>query len=184
MAPVDRGSGFRQGPPVAVANRWVQTLQALRVENIVGSAAHFRVLSSLKVDGEPSQGCSAVDAPQRKEFLTFCRCGAGVPEGRQGSFRRVVSQSQRPWQSGDSAELPKLHVGVLFRVELLTLRQFAVVPREQSTILQVLEHFEPNEIVIDNSFPQEIPDKRRRLEKKRVQQLGCDPRNVLSDSAC
>ena len=53
---------------------------------ILGSAEQFRVLSCLKVP--------ALDASQRKKFLTFCGWGVGVPEGRQGSPREVVSQSQ------------------------------------------------------------------------------------------
>ena len=76
--------------PAAVFNGWFPKLQAPRAE------VHLRLgraISSVVMFEGPRptafqpQGCSALDASQRKEFLTFCGCGVGVPEGRQGSPR-------------------------------------------------------------------------------------------------
>ena len=51
---------------------------------------------------------------------------------------------------------------------------------------QNLEEFEPEEILIDDTLNQEIPearpDKRRKMENTRVQQLGSDPKKVRSES--
>ena len=49
------------------------------------------------------------------------------------------------------------------------------VAREPRVTPQVMEQFEIDEIVTDGPFLQ--PDKRRKADNTRVQQLGTDPRN-------
>ena len=71
-------------------------------------------------------------------------------------------------------------------IDLLLSRQFASVQRVPSMVPQVLEEFEPEEFLIDDTLQQDIPevkpDKRRKLENTRVQQLGSDPKKVRSES--
>ena len=71
-------------------------------------------------------------------------------------------------------------------IDLLSSRQFVSFHRVPSMVPQILEEFEPEDTLIDDTLQQDIPeakpDKRRKLENTRVQQLGSDPKKVRSES--
>ena len=75
---------------------------------------------------------------------------------------------------------------VAVTVGLLVVRRFAVVERDQNPAPQPVEQLEEVEVVMGEPVPQEVPDvnpdKRRNMENTRVQQLGDDPRKVLSEA--
>ena len=71
-------------------------------------------------------------------------------------------------------------------IDLLYSCHFASVHRVPIIVSQNLEEMEPEEILIDDTLNQEIPearpDKRRKLENTRVQQLGNESKKVRSES--
>ena len=91
------------------------------------------------------------------------------------SFRGFMSEAGVPDES------------VAVTMGLLATRQFASVVRERSPAPPSLEQLGEEEIVMDEPLPQEVPDvkpdKRRKMENTRVQQLGDDPRKVCSEAS-
>ena len=77
-------------------------------------------------------------------------------------------------------------VSIVSMIDLLSARQFASVQRLPRMIPQSLERFEPEEILVDDTVqpdvPKTKPDKRRKMENTRVQQLGTDHQKVRSEA--
>ena len=95
---------------------------------------------------------------------------------------RVLS----PIASGSHPQLPAPTASITSTIDLLSSRQHASVHRVPRVVPQSLEEFEPEEILTDDTLQQEIseakPDKRRKFENTRVQQLRSDPKKVRSES--
>ena len=83
---------------------------------------------------------------------------------------------------GFMSEIGVLDDSVAATMGLLAVRQFAAVSRDKNPTRQPVEQLEAVEVVLDEPLPQEVPDKRRKSENTRVQQLGDDLRKVRSEA--